>query len=170
MVDCATLLPLPDDQQETPYTQPGVKLPRAAGAAGAMSGTLGAFEYMWNTTLNSGPMIAQMNKTTCTEPSDSHRVNATDCIETLSDTYDRGGEPVPHGVAGRWVGVSVSCSHVERITEHILILFDVQRRLTILVSYMWRTMKIGTLTVACRCLKWRLQERHSSRRVMTTAL
>lgn len=169
MVNCTTLQPLPDDQQEAPYNAPNVRLPRGLGVGGATAGLIGAFEHMWNTTINRGIMVAQMNKTTCTDPTDSHRVNATDCIETLADVYDRGGEPVPHGVAGRWVGVSVSCPHIDKVTGYVLMFFAIQRRPTVLVSYMWRMTKTGTPTVACRCLKWRLQERRSSSRVMTTA-
>lgn len=98
-VDCVTLAPLPDDQQDPAWIQPGVRLPRDVAL-------MNAYENLWKEQ-GQAPLTALSDTVYCTQ---TGKANATDCLDVLGDLLDNGDHLVAttNAAAGTEVSLGVS--------------------------------------------------------------
>ncbi|KIX95634.1 uncharacterized protein Z520_08754 [Fonsecaea multimorphosa CBS 102226] len=94
---------MPDEMQEAPFNQHGVRLDRGLALARA-------YKTMWNASLY-GPVAAQSDIAVC----DDHKsVNASDCGQIVADLRDRGADEVPALNATRGNGFTIAKSRLRR--------------------------------------------------------
>lgn len=102
-VDCLTLQPLPDENQDVAFTQPGVKLPRVNVLSDA-------YENLWNQSAQVA-LLSQNNDTTCTN-TDIRATNISDCVEAISDTLNHGDLLVDTTGAEKGQGITIGVSFI----------------------------------------------------------
>ncbi|EXJ68098.1 uncharacterized protein A1O5_08713 [Cladophialophora psammophila CBS 110553] len=98
-LDCTTLEPLPNDRQEAPFNQDGVRLPRGLPLANA-------FKTMWNVSRETN-VTALSDAAVC---DNDIRTYADDCLAAFTDVSDRGGDMVPTANALKGQSLTLSKS------------------------------------------------------------
>ena len=102
LVDCITLDPLPDNQQEAPYNQPGVRLPRDYPMTHAL-------KTMWRAQ-QAAPVVAWSN---AGQRNQAQPLNATDCQDVLATVYNLGGDLVPLGSAFKGENITLEVGDLD---------------------------------------------------------
>ncbi|KAI1616619.1 hypothetical protein EDD36DRAFT_415505 [Exophiala viscosa] len=110
-VDCLTLQPLPDDQQDVAFTQPGVKLPRGTDLSQA-------YENLWNLSAQV-PSLSENSATTCVNTGNT-ATNISDCVEAIGDALNNGNLLVDGTSGGK--GHTIAAGAYDTCT--VLLTFD----------------------------------------------